>query len=170
MKSLTLNGKLSLLSVILSVCLMIPGWFMPLVSIRASIDAPFVGSVEVLNETRSMYGTILNLFLNNNIYPALLILFFGMIIPSVKVLATLAAIAGSGKSAVFSARLVHLTSKWAMSDVFAISVLVAFMTGNALKHTTAELHTGFYLFSAYCLFSILSSYFLKLSENNRILS
>ena len=58
-------------------------------------------------------------------------------------------------------------SKWSMADVFVVAILVAFLASNAkndledLVILKATLHSGFYFFLAYCLFSIASSYLLK---------
>ena len=51
-------------------------------------------------------------------------------------------------------------SKWAMADVFAVGIFIAFMAGNAIDNLDAKLHPGFYYFIAYCLISNLSFQFL----------
>jgi len=55
---------------------------------------------------------------------------------------------------------VRSVSKWAMADVFAVGVFIAFMAGNAIDNMDAKLHPGFYYFIAYCLISNLSFQFL----------
>ena len=55
---------------------------------------------------------------------------------------------------------VRSVSKWAMADVFAVGVFIAFMAGNAIDNLDAKLHPGFYWFIAYCLISNLSFQFL----------
>ena len=40
-----------------------------------------------------------------------------------------------------------------MADVFAVSILVAFLGANAMQNTKAVLEPGFYYFSAYVLLS-----------------
>ncbi len=56
--------------------------------------------------------------------------------------------------------LVRSVSKWAMADVFAVGVFIAFMAGNAIDNLDAKMHPGFYYFIAYCLVSNLSFQFL----------
>jgi uncharacterized paraquat-inducible protein A len=56
--------------------------------------------------------------------------------------------------------LVRSMSKWAMADVFAVGVFIAFMAGNAIDNLDARVHPGFYFFIAYCLVSNLSFQFL----------
>jgi uncharacterized paraquat-inducible protein A len=58
-------------------------------------------------------------------------------------------------------------SKWSMSDVFVMALLIAFMAGRASEQTgdlltmDAQLESGFYYFLAYCLFSIAASIVLS---------
>jgi hypothetical protein len=40
-----------------------------------------------------------------------------------------------------------------MADVFAISILVAFLGASAMENTRANLEMGFYFFTAYVLLS-----------------
>ena len=56
--------------------------------------------------------------------------------------------------------MVRSMSKWAMADVFAVGVFIAFMAGNAIDNLDARIHPGFYYFVAYCLISNLSFQFL----------
>ena len=55
---------------------------------------------------------------------------------------------------------VSLMSKWAMADVFAISIFIAFLGAKAMKNTTASLEPGFYYFTAYVLLSAVIGHFL----------
>jgi uncharacterized paraquat-inducible protein A len=48
---------------------------------------------------------------------------------------------------------VNAISKWAMADVFAISIFIAFLGANAMESTNATLEPGFYYFSGYVLLS-----------------
>eukprot|EP00455_Lapot_gusevi_P017129 TRINITY_DN1905_c0_g1_i2.p1 TRINITY_DN1905_c0_g1~~TRINITY_DN1905_c0_g1_i2.p1 ORF type:complete len:182 (-),score=53.06 TRINITY_DN1905_c0_g1_i2:14-559(-) len=53
-------------------------------------------------------------------------------------------------------------SKWAMSDVFATGVLIAFLGANATtsSNLAAHLEPGFYFFAFYCITSLGSLHFL----------
>lgn len=48
-----------------------------------------------------------------------------------------------------------------MADVFAISILVAFLGASAMDNTNASLEAGFYYFSAYVLVSAVVGALLK---------
>ena len=50
-------------------------------------------------------------------------------------------------------RFVSAISKWAMADVFAISIFVAFLGASAMQSTQATIEPGFYYFSGYVLLS-----------------
>jgi uncharacterized paraquat-inducible protein A len=59
-------------------------------------------------------------------------------------------------------RLIQSISKWAMADVFALSIFISFLGARAMKNTTAALEPGFYFFTSYVLLSaIIASVFHK---------
>jgi uncharacterized paraquat-inducible protein A len=58
---------------------------------------------------------------------------------------------------------VSLISKWAMADIFAVSIFIAFLGANAVRNTTASLEPGFYYFAAYVLLSAVIVALLKRS-------
>jgi paraquat-inducible protein A len=55
-------------------------------------------------------------------------------------------------------------SKWAMADVFAVGVFIAFLAANALDNLDAKLHPGYYFFVAYCLVSNVAFQFLHVRK------
>ena len=129
------------------------------------------GQLEAYRSTRSMCGTVEELARTGNLAVAFLIVFFSLVIPVVKLLL-------QGMS-LFVSRvdsLRHLLwlnavlSKWSMSDVFVMGLLVAFMAGRASEQAgelltmSATLESGFYYFLAYCLFSIAASGMLRTEQ------
>jgi len=62
-------------------------------------------------------------------------------------------------------------SKWSMSDVFVMGLLVAYMAGSASGQLGdsltmhASLEPGFYYFLAYCLFSIVAGLLMQGSDS-----
>ena len=58
-------------------------------------------------------------------------------------------------------------SKWSMTDVFVMALLVAYMAGSAsgkmgdMLQMHAQLEVGFYWFLAYCVFSIAASALMR---------
>ena len=106
-----------------------------------------------------------------NLPVALLIVFFSLVIPLFKLSLQLASLFLS--SAEMRAPLLWLNaalSKWSMSDVFVMGVLVAYMAGSAsgqmgdMLTMYASLEPGFYYFLAYCLFAIAAGSLMREPE------
>ena len=152
---------IALVLVLLSFVLLIPGLTWPLITIRASFV--FMGNtMEIYNQTRSILQSIKDLHESNNDFVAALILLFSVIVPFVKG-AMLGAVA-LVKSPVRRYRLfafVRSISKWAMADVFAMGVWVAYLASEAAENFDAEIRVGFYYFVAYCLVSLLALQFMS---------
>jgi len=129
------------------------------------------GQLQAYSSTRSMWGTVEELARTGNIAVAFLIVFFSLVIPVFKLLLQAISLFISGPDS--RRHLLWLNavlSKWSMSDVFVMGLLVAFMAGRAsdqvgdLLTMNAALEPGFYYFLAYCLFSIAASGMLKNEE------
>ncbi|MCI0668081.1 MAG: paraquat-inducible protein A [Methylococcaceae bacterium] len=125
------------------------------------------GSVEIYKKTRSILGTMNDLFSSGNYFVAILIGLFAVVVPLVKLFLTALA-ALLRKRAVHGSlqNLAGMISKWSMSDVFVMAIIVGYMAANADDHPgdavrmNAEFGPGFFYFAAYCLTSILSAQFL----------
>jgi len=139
-----------------STVLMVAGWILPLLSLKISFSAPIIGQQTVLDETRSLLGTIQKLSEDGNLFPALLITFFGILVPIVKTVSLAYSLSGSRHSHVV-ARWMFSISKWAMADVFAISILIAFLTAESMANISAVPQIGFYLFTSYVILSGITS-------------
>ena len=127
--------------------------------LKIDITANFIISINLFNEKRSVLGTLQTLWEGGNYLPFLLIFLFGIIVPLVKsgfVFYILLAKDLSGKWQ----KIVGLMGKWAMADVFAISIFIAFLGAKAMKNTTASLEPGFYYFTSYVLLSAFIGNFL----------
>ena len=129
------------------------------------------GQLQAYSSTRSMWGTVEELARTGNVPVAFLIVFFSLVIPVFKLLLQASTLFVSGPD--FRRHLLWLNaalSKWSMSDVFVMGLLVAFMAGRAsdqvgdLLTMNAALEPGFYYFLAYCLFSIAASAMLRSDE------
>jgi len=59
---------------------------------------------------------------------------------------------------------VRSISKWAMADVFAMGVYVAFLAGKASENLDAEIRVGFYYFVAYCIVSLAALQFMSVQK------
>lgn len=126
------------------------------------------GSVEIYSKTRSVLGTMDDLFSSGNYFVAFLIGLFAVVVPLLKLLLTAVAALIRDRSVRDSFRNVAgMISKWSMSDVFVMAIIVGFMAANADEnpngavHMHAEFGPGFFYFAAYCLTSILSAQFLR---------
>jgi paraquat-inducible protein A len=112
-------------------------------------------------ETQSILRAIERLYESKNYFVAGLVLLFSVIVPFIK--AALLGVILWIKNPMTKHRLyllVRSMSKWAMADVFAVGIFIAFMAGNAIDNLDAKLHPGFYYFIAYCVISNLSFQFL----------
>ncbi|WP_116367638.1 paraquat-inducible protein A [Parahaliea mediterranea] len=119
------------------------------------------GEVEVYHSTRSIWGTVNELAGTGNLLVALLIVLFSLVIPVFKLLLQAFALAPLGSELRQPLLAVNAAlSKWSMTDVFVMALLVAYMAGAAsgqmgdLLMMEARLEPGFWFFLAYCLFSI----------------
>lgn len=126
------------------------------------------GSLEIFDKSRSVLGTMQDLYTSGNEFVAFLIGFFAVVIPILKL--TLTVLARFLPNLVMRGRLERLasmSSKWSMSDVFVMAIIVGYLAANAGTgpdqpfRMNAELGPGFYYFAAYCLSSILSVQFIR---------
>ncbi|MEI6859270.1 MAG: paraquat-inducible protein A [Shewanella sp.] len=126
------------------------------------------GEVEVFQKTRSIWGTVKELYQSGNMLVALLVGLFSVVIPALKLIMML--ILQTPITLQARSKLIQFTgliAKWSMADVFVVALIVSHMAGNAsagmgdLLKTTASFDVGFYYFSAYCVFSILSGYLMQ---------
>lgn len=122
------------------------------------------GTVVAFDKTRSILGTVRDLFDNDNVLVALLIVTFSVLIPLFKgfiLLITLLDLKPATRSRLnwFNSSI----SKWSMADVFVIGIFVAFLAANGLREDSglvmfsSSLGPGFYYFLGYCLISIAAS-------------
>ncbi len=126
------------------------------------------GQVEVYRNTRSIWGTVEALARTGNLLVAFLIVFFSLVIPVFKLLLQAASLLISHAGILRPVLWLNAAlSKWSMSDVFVMGLLVAFMAGRAedqagdLLIMNAALEPGFYYFLAYSLFSIAATTLLS---------
>ena len=147
---------------LISLAVIIPGLRSDALTITATI--PLLKK-PIFEETQSILRAIQRLYDSKNYFVAGLVLLFSVIVPFIKA-ALLGAIVAV-KSPHTKYRIYLFTrsiSKWAMADVFAVGVFIAFMAGNALDNLDAKLHPGYYFFVAYCLLSNVAFQFLHVPK------
>lgn len=120
------------------------------------------GEIEAYSMTRSIWGTVKELFRTGNGVVGFLVMLFSIVIPVTKILLMLLGAYFNGSKNSRKAFLISsVISKWSMADVFVVAIIVAFMAANAsnmggLLNLGARFESGFYFFLGYCTFSILS--------------
>jgi uncharacterized paraquat-inducible protein A len=143
---------------ILSLALLVPGLQSDALTITATM--PLLKK-PLYEETQSIMRAARRLYESRNYFVAGLVVFFSLVVPVIKVV--LLGVILKMKSPVNRYRLYLFTrsmSKWAMADVFAVGVFIAFLAANALDNLDAKLHPGYYYFVAYCLVSNVAFQFL----------
>ena len=148
-----MNRWLLLFLHIASLVLLAFGWLLDLMTIRISADIPIIGRLELMNETRSVFGTLKNLWETHHIFPFILIALFGIAIPVIKTYFIFRILLVPQKKVPAVRSFVRGISKWAMADVFAVGVFVSFLAANSMDYTKATIQPGFYYFATYVLFS-----------------
>jgi hypothetical protein len=132
-----------------------------------------VGDIEVYQQTRSIVGSVRQLYDVGSPLPATLILLFSVIVPLTKAaLVAWAVFMRSDAMRVRTLRFVEAIAKWSMADVFAVALFIVFLAAQATQQPpgapdaappllafTAEFGPGFYWFAAYCVFSLASQQF-----------
>jgi paraquat-inducible protein A len=137
--------------------------------LQVDITARFIIEFNLFNESRSILGTLGKLWESGNDLPFFLILFFGIVIPLLKSVFIFMVLLSKNPQPFYVA-FVNAISKWAMADVFAISIFVAFLGANAMNNTKAVLQDGFYWFSAYVLLSAAIGWLLTRMVKNQLLN
>jgi uncharacterized paraquat-inducible protein A len=143
---------------IVSLALLIPGLRSDALTITATMP---LFKKPLFEETQSILRAARRLYDSRNYFVAGLVVFFSVVVPFIKAAMLLGIF--TAQSQATKHRLYLFTrsiSKWAMADVFAVGVFIAFMAGNALDNLDAKLHPGYYYFVAYCLVSNLAFQFL----------
>jgi len=142
------------------ISLILLGFGLVLDMLHIDISAHFVLDFNLFNEKRSVLGTLQTLWTGGNYWPFFLIFLFGIVVPLVKSGIIFYVLLAKDPAPKWH-RFVSAISKWAMADVFAISILVAFLGAGAMQNTQASLEAGFYYFSGYVLLSGIVAMLLK---------
>jgi uncharacterized paraquat-inducible protein A len=181
----TMNKALAIILLITSLGCLIPGVMMPVLSLNSStnIDAKVksfsVGGVE---KSRSILGTVKELFEEERRLVAVAIFAFSILVPITKIILMLMFYFVSEAKRIKIKSVVDAIGKWSMADVFVVAIILVFLSmdgGGSVKEfevsfigmilpvkvqstMVSELRPGFYFFFTYCILRIISSGFLKL--------
>ena len=152
-----------------AVALLVIAWTFPLLTVQVTARLPSyvpepLQAFTILDETRSVITMVQRLWETNYILIAVLIVIFGVVLPVVKNLGVALLLAApAGSRGARAARLLQFMGRFAMVDIFAISIIVSVMAastigqgdnpGPAAIQTVTTLQSGFYLFIGYVLVS-----------------
>lgn len=127
--------------------------------LQIDISAHFIVEIKLFKENRSILGVLQSLWQSGNYLPYTLILIFGITIPLLKSLIIMYLLLAKKTEKIYYNFIITI-SKWAMADVFAISIFVAFLGANAMDNTKAVIMDGYYYFASYVLLSSLITHLL----------
>ncbi|MBE0482354.1 MAG: paraquat-inducible protein A [Bacterioplanes sp.] len=142
--------RVGLLLSLVSYGLLYPGVTEPIMTVNANLSVLGM-KIQLLNETRSIWQTVLFLQEQGYRWIGWMILTFSVIFPAIK--AVMIVWLWLSPSA-FRSTLTMVLSKWSMADVFVVALLIAFFSAQATNNVTAQLEDGFYWFTAFCVLSI----------------
>ena len=149
---------------VISLVLLGLGWVMDILHIDISVH--YIVDFNLFSEKRSVLGMLEKLWKDANYFPFSLIFLFGIIVPLIKSGIIFYLLMGKNPDMKWQ-RFVSAISKWAMADVFTISIFVAFLGANAMESTRAFLQPGFYYFTGYVILSgIVAMFCGKLLSNS----
>jgi len=135
--------------------------------LQIDISAHFIVEIKLFKENRSIIGLLHSLWQSGNYLPYILIFVFGIIIPLLKSFIIIYLILAKNPEKYYY-NFINTISKWAMADVFAIGIFVAFLGANAMDNTKALIMDGYYYFTAYVLLGGLITHLLfKMNKSSQ---
>lgn len=180
-----IRNIISLLLIAVSFGLLVPGLTQPVFNF--GVDVKVLSSLaeidaKVVDQSKSILGTISDLYDRDRILVATLILLFSVVVPVLKGLMLIGGILH--RSEAVQRRLydiVNAIGKWSMADVFVVAVFLVFLstaeTASAAKESISvfgmqipleikmlmdsNLGTGFYWFLGYCMLSLVTLHVIK---------
>ena len=131
----------------------------PILSVEASRDLPVIGETVLQFQSKGILTTILTLKEHGNLWLAVLLFCFSVVIPLFKTLIVwLTMFSRTHRFSVRGLHLSHHIGKWSMADVFVVAILVAFFANSAGEGLTqAEIQAGLWFFAAYVVLSLLGT-------------
>jgi uncharacterized paraquat-inducible protein A len=139
-----MKKKLGLLLNIIAIALFIPGISQPMLSLSMEVIANAGASSlssQLLNKELSLLATINELYTDDRLLVASLILVFSIVIPLIKTsLITLAFYLKNSLRAQQLVSFVNIIGKWSMADVFVVAVFLAvFFNQSCRNHESASI-------------------------------
>lgn len=177
---------------VVSLILLYPGITRPIFNIHLStgVDAKLGKfNAEIFNKSRSIIGTVNDLYEGKTKFVACMIFFFSVIVPLIKALLMFFLLFSNNlerKRKILE--FIKTIGKWSMADVFVVGIFLSFLSTsdqvvksfkqlkilgfNLNVEITAimdsSLGPGFYYFTGYCILSLLSIQIYKYCDINRL--
>ncbi|KAF4745679.1 hypothetical protein FOZ62_016689 [Perkinsus olseni] len=114
--------------------------------------------------TKSTLTTITLLWDDGFLVPAILLAFFALVVPAVKLLLWRLSVYYESPVLI---HIVQYISKWATTDAIVVAFLMAFLSVAVEGLITTELHAGFPCFVGYCLVSTAAAMLVHASPRDR---
>jgi len=164
---MTTRNMVAIVLTVVSLGLLIPGLSQPALTIVASIPI-FNKPTEIFRQTQNVVQAVRSLYESGNYFVSGLVLLFSIIVPFIKAAILGVILATKAPGPKYRMYLfVRSLSKWAMADVFAVGVFIAFLASKATDNLDAVIGSGFYYFVGYCLLSNLAFQFLYVPAPNQ---
>lgn len=149
------RNLLAFVLTVISIGLLIPGLLYPILEIKIGAELPMLGELVIYERTQNILETTKTLYENNNEAAAILIIFFSVIVPFIKaIIVCIVLFLKNIKQRRWLYMFVNAIGKWSMADVFVVGVFIAYLTTKNNDNIIADLKTGFYYFSGYCIVSL----------------
>ena len=143
----------------------------PILSVEASKSLPLLGDTVFQFESKGVLSTIVSLVDAGNVWLAVLLSCFSVLIPVFKTLLVgLTFFARTHHWSLRGLRLSRHVGKWSMADVFVVAILVAFFAANGNGITRAEVQAGLHFFAAYVVLSLVATQLIghRLERTTRV--
>jgi len=154
-------------AVISTIIILFFGIITPLFMVTIHKEFTMIGDVVLSFESKSLIGSVFKMFDSGNYVLAIVILFFSIVVPVLKMISLL--VVSLFKDKGFIHKIVEffkLIGKWSMIDVFVVAVLLVFFTARGGEISRGELEVGIYMFLMYVIASmILSISVLRMIKN-----
>lgn len=138
---------------------LIVGLTTPILSVEASKELPVLGETVFQFQSKGILSTIAALKDHDNLWLAVLLFVFSVVIPLIKTLiaaATYFVSAHPGLERAF--HFSHHLGKWSMADVFVVAILFAFFANSSEDGLTrAEVQAGLWYFALYVILSLIAT-------------
>ena len=137
------------------------GLLAPMLSIVAQREVPVLGHVILRYESKAIFATTAALLAKGNFIIGIALALFSVLLPLIKVGASLIATQSASRAGAVCRRAVHHIGKWSLTDVFIVAILLAFLAGDRGDSTDAWLGHGLWFFAAYAVLSWLAGHRLE---------